>query len=39
MDFLNFHPDLRAAFQVVLGMDLSHKVKTAWTQKDEGGEA
>ena len=38
-DFLNLHPDLRAAFQVVLGMDLSHKVKTAWTQKDEGGEA
>ncbi len=37
-DFLNLHPDLRAAFQVVLGMDLSHKVKTAWTQKDEGGE-
>ncbi len=35
-DFLSLHPDLRAAFQVVLGMDLSHRVKAAWTQKGEG---
>lgn len=35
-DFLSLHPDLRAGFQVVLGMDLSRKVKAAWTQKSEG---
>ncbi len=34
-DFLSLHPDLRAAFQVVLGIDLSHKVKAAWTPKGE----
>ena len=34
---LNLHPDLRAAFQVVLGMDLSHRVKAAWTQRGEDG--
>ncbi len=35
-DFLSLHPDLRAGFQVVLGMDLSHRVKAAWTQNGEG---
>lgn len=38
-DFLNLHAELRAAFQVVLGMDLSHRVKAAWTEKGEGGAA
>ena len=36
-DFLSLHPDLRAAFQVVLGIDLSHKVKAAWTPTGDGG--
>ncbi len=39
-DFLNVNPDLRGAFQVVLGIDLSHKVKAAWTQQVvDGGSA
>ena len=32
-DFLNLNPDLRAAFQVVLGVDLSHRVKAAWKRQ------
>ena len=36
-DYLDLHPELRAAFQLVLGMDLSHRVKAAWTHKREDG--